>query len=309
MAQALNHLRHPELSLEAAAARVANLPCWSGPVTPEPLGGGITNRNFLVVDRGEKLVARVGGDIPVHGVMRFNDIAAARAAHQAGISPEVIHAAPDMMVLRFVEGRTLTADEVRDNAMLARILEVVRRCHRDVPRYLRGPVLAFSVFHVIRDYAATLNEGGCRRAGDLARWSDLADRLSRAVGPIDLVFGHNDLLGANFIDDGERLWLIDWDYAGFNSPLFDLGGVAGNHGLSPAQEEWLLEAYFGRPPDAALRRSYAAMKCATLLREAMWSLVSEIYSDIAHDFVAYTETCLARFDAAWPEFVREWGEP
>ncbi|HJS30526.1 MAG TPA: phosphotransferase [Alphaproteobacteria bacterium] len=309
MAQTLSHLRHPALSLEAAAARVASLPCWSGPVAPGPLGGGITNRNFLVTDRGEKFVARVGGDIPVHGVMRFNDIAAARAAHRAGISPEVVHAGPDMMVLRFVEGRTLTADDVRDDAMLARILDVVRRCHRDVPRYLRGPVLSFSVFHVIGDYAATLAEAGSRRSNDLARWSDLAERLSRAVGPIDLVFGHNDLLGANFIDDGDRLWLIDWDYAGFNSPLFDLGGVAGNHGLSPTQENWLLEAYFDRPSDDALRRSYAAMKCATLLREAMWSLVSEIYSDIAHDYVAYTEACLARFDAAWPEFVREWGEP
>ncbi len=309
MAQTLSELRHPALTVEAAAARVANLPCWSGPVAPEPLGGGITNRNFLVVDRGEKFVARVGGDIPVHGVMRFNDIAAARAAHRAGISPEVIHAAADMMVLRFIEGRTLAAADVRNDAMLARILDVVRRCHRDVPRHLRGPVLSFSVFHVIRDYAATLSESGSRRAAELPRWSELAELLSRAVGPIDLVFGHNDLLGANFIDDGDRLWLIDWDYAGFNSPLFDLGGVAGNHGLSPAQEDWLLEAYFARRPDDALRRSYAAMKCATLLREAMWSLVSEIYSDIAHDYVGYTDTCLVRFDAAWPIFVRDWGEP
>ena len=88
-------------------------------------------------------------------------------------------------------------------------------------------------------------------AGDRRR------RSKRRSGPIDLVFGHNDLLAANFIDDGKRLWLIDWDYAGFNSPLFDLGGLASNNELAPTDEEWLLEAYFER---AARRRPAAPLR-------------------------------------------------
>ena len=117
-----------------------------------------------------------------------------------------------------------------------------------------------------------------------------------------MVFGHNDLLPANFIDDGERLWLIDWDYAGFNSPLFDLGGLASNNGLSLAQEDWMLETYFERPVDDALRRRYQAMKCASLLRETMWSMVSEIHSDIDFDYAAYTAENLGAFQAAVKEF-------
>lgn len=83
----------------------------------------------------------------------------------------------------------------------------------------------FWVFHVVREYGRTLEAQGSRHAAMLPALRDAAAALERAVGRIDVVFGHNDLLAANFIDDGERIWLIDWDYAGFNSPLFDLGGL------------------------------------------------------------------------------------
>ena len=129
-----------------------------------------------------------------------------------------------------------------------------------------------------------------------------AERLERAVGPIDLVFGHNDLLAANLIDDGSRLWLVDWDYGGWNSPLFDLGGLASNSELPPADRDWLLEAYFDRPLDDELRRRAHAMLTASLLREAMWSMVSELHSRLDFDFVAYTAENLARFERAWAEF-------
>ena len=131
------------------------------------------------------------------------------------------------------------------------------------------------------------------------RWSR---QLQKAVGPIDVVFGHNDLLPANLLDDGDRLWLIDWDYAGFNSPLFDLGGLASNNGLSEAQERWLLETYFDTALTDALWHRYQAMKCASLLREIMWSMVSEIHSALDFDFVAYTRENLTRFDAAFDAF-------
>ena len=283
-------------------ARVRGLGFWLGPVEPAPLVGGITNVNYRVLDQGENFVVRVGDDIPVHQVMRFNELAASRAAHLAGVSPEVVHAEPGILVLRYVEARTCSEADVADRATLERILPVLLRCHQDIPKHLRGPVLAFWVFHALRDYAATLTEGGSGHAGELPGLLAMAEELESAVGPIDLVFGHNDLLPANILDDGARIWLIDWDYAGFNSPLFDLGGLASNSGLSPATEEWLLEAYFDRPVTDGLRRRYAAMKCASLLRETMWSMVSEIHSTIDFDFAAYTRANRARFAAAFAQF-------
>jgi thiamine kinase-like enzyme len=275
--------------------RVRKLSIWKGPVDPKPLGGGTTNVNLLVADGGQRYAVRVGDDIPIHQIMRFNERAASRAAFLAGISPEVVHDEPGILVMRYIEGRTCTPDDIRDPARLGKILPMLKRVHREMPRFIRGPMLVFWVFHVIRDYAHTLEEGGSGYASRLPDLLDVAATLELAIGPIDLVFGHNDLLAGNFIDDGERIWLIDWDYAGFNSPLFDLSNLASNNEFDVAQEEWMLSVYFGRPADDQLWRSYRAMKCASLLREAMWSMVSEIHSKLDFDYGAYTLDYMDRF--------------
>ncbi|MDH3967202.1 MAG: phosphotransferase [Rhodospirillales bacterium] len=284
------------------AGRAAGLPCWSGQVAPEPLSGGITNVNFVVADQGQRFFVRIGEDIPVHGILRVNELAATRAAEAAGISPEVVYAEPGAIVIRFVEGRTYTPDDVRDPANLERIVALIRRCHHEMPRHLRGPVLMFWVFHVIRDYAGTLRDGKSRSLPLLPKLLERAETLEAAVGPIEVVFGHNDLLAANFIDDGHRLWLVDWDYAGFNSPLFDLANVASNNEFPPALVSRLLETYYGAHPDTALRRRYQAMACASLLRETMWSMVSEIHSTLDFDYLAYTDENLARFERSYGAF-------
>jgi thiamine kinase-like enzyme len=284
----------------AVESRIAALPCWRGPIEIAPLPGGMTNRNLLVRDGAANYVARLGEDIPVHGVLRFNELAASRAAHQAGLSPEVVHAGSGVMILRYIDGRTLSPEDVREPARLDALIELLRRCHREVPRFLRGPVLAFNVFHVVRDYAATLRERASRHVPVL---DDLLHRLAlleEQVGAVEIVFGHNDLLASNLIDDGRRLWLIDWDYAGFGAALFDLGGLASNNAFPPDHERAMLERYVGRAPDADLCRRFAAMKCASLLREATWSMVSEVTSRVEGiDFIAYTQENLQRFEAAW----------
>lgn len=285
-----------------ASTRAAALSCWSGPVKPVPLMGGITNANFLIEDRGRRFVVRIGDDIPVHGVLRFNELAASRAAHAAGLSPEIVHHEPGALVMRYIESTPLSPESVRPRAMLERILPLLRRCHRELPKYLRGPVLMFWPFHVVRDYAWTLRDDASRMVPELGRLLAAAEDLERAVGPIDVAFGHNDLLAANFLDDGKRLWLIDWDYAGFNSPLFDLGGLCSNNEVTGADEAWVLETYFERSFDDDLRRRYQAMKCASLLREAMWSMVSEHYSKLDFDYLAYTTENLARFERAYADF-------
>lgn len=279
-------------------ARALSLPIWQGETTGVPLGGGITNLNILVTDAIRRAVVRIGDDIPVHQIMRFNELAASRAAHAAGVSPGVIHHEPGALVIDFVEGRTMTAADLRDQDMLEQALALVMHAHRDIPRHLRGPALTFWVFQVIRDYAATLEDGKSRHVPALADLLDQAAALERQVGRIEMVFGHNDLLPGNFLHDGTRMWLIDWDYAGWGSPLFDLGGLAANNGLDPAQEAWMLEAYFAAPPDASLWRRYRAMKAAAALREAMWSMVQEIHSQLDFDYKAYTAEYLDTYRQA-----------
>ncbi len=278
-------------------ARALGLPLWSPAATAEALGGGITNLNVLVTDGARRAVVRIGDDIPVHQILRFNELAASRAAHAAGISPAVLHHEPGALVIDFVAGRTMTAADLRDPGLLAQALDLVIRTHRDLPRHLRGAALTFWVFQVVRDYAATLAAGASRHLALIPDLLDQAARLEKAVGRIEMVFGHNDLLPANFLHDGTRMWLIDWDYAGWGSPLFDLGGLAANNGLDRGQEGWMLQTYFGAI-DADLWRRYRAMKAAAALREAMWSMVQEIHSDLDFDYAAYTADYLDTYRAA-----------
>jgi thiamine kinase-like enzyme len=286
---------------EEAARRTRALACWRGAVEPVPLGGGISNHNFLVED-GERYFVRIGEDFLVHNVLRRFELAASRAAHAAGISPEVVYAEPGAMVFRYVEGRTLAPADLCSETMLERVVPLVRTAHHAIPKHFRGPAPIFWVFQVLRDYAARLTADDHRLAAELPRYAAAAERLEQAVGPVEIAFGHNDLLAANLIDDGSRLWLVDWEYGGFNSPLFDLGGLASNNELSPSLEERLLELYFEQPVTGDLRRRYHAMKCASLLREAMWSMVSEIHLTIDFDYHAYTAENLARFEQAYESF-------
>lgn len=285
-----------------ARERVINLDYWSQHVEPIPLDGGITNTNFIVDDLGERFVVRVGDNIPIHGVMRFNEIAAARAAHAAGISPEIVYSAEGVFIMRFIEGETLNEQQVREQHNLERIIQLIRICHNDIPKHFRGPALVFWPFHVIRNYILTAKEGDSRMTDSLPRFLDINEELEKTVGEIKLVFGHNDLLAANFIDTGKRLWLLDWDYAGYNTALFDLANLSSNNELSPEQEVWILEAYYQKPVTDRLRRRFIAMKCVSLLRETLWSIVSEIHSELDFDYIDYTGKNLTRLENAYKVF-------
>jgi len=286
--------------------RVEALTCWQQasltPIRCEAMEGGITNRNFRVEHGNELFFVRLGEDIPEHGVYRFNELAASRAAFACGISPEVVHAESGAMVLRFIEGRTLEPENLRDHSTMQKVVSLLKKCHLEMPQHLPGTTLIFWVFQVVRGYANTLRKGQSRMIPQLSRFLEINRQLEKTVGAVEMQFGHNDLLAGNFIDDGKRLWLIDWDYAGFNSPLFDLANLASNNEYAEKLEKQLLEIYFKKAVSADLWKRYFAMKCASLLREAMWSMVSEIHSTLDFDYVQYTADNLERFDKTYATF-------
>ena len=288
--------------MQAAEELVRRLKCWLEPVVPVRIKGGITNANFLVEHQGKKYFVRIGDDIPVHQVMRFNELSAGRAAAECGLSPQVFYFERGALVFDFIEAKTLAAEDVRRPDYLFRVLELVKTCHREMPQYIRGPSVIFWVFHVLRDYAHSLRDAQSRHLPALPRLMQIAERLEEVVGPVEIVYGHNDLLPTNLMDDGKRLWLIDWDYAGFNSPLFDLSNLCSNSEVAAEDERQVLENYYERSVDANLIRRYQAMKCASLLREAMWSMISEIHSTLDFDYRAYTSEYLSRFERTYRNF-------
>jgi thiamine kinase-like enzyme len=286
--------------------RLKHLGCWKAGILLEPLKGGLSNTSFVVTDGDEKFVARCGGDIPVHHVFRDRERAVSIAAHRAGLSPELVHAEPGIMVFRHIAGHTYGEDDLRAN--IARIVPLIQKCHREVGRLIRGPAPFFWVFHVIRDYANRLRESGARPKAELDHYTSLAGAMEDAQLPLPIVFGHHDLLPGNFLDDGKRLWLIDWEYGGFGTPLFDLANIAANGSLTEDQERMLLESYFGPAPPAALQRAFDAMKAASALREAMWAMVSSVHLNApGADYDAHAAEYLRRTDLALARFAERHG--
>lgn len=287
--------------------RIQTLPCWAGPIDIAPLKGGLSNETFVVTDPAGRHVVRFGIDFPFHHVARERELMVARAAYAAGVGPQVEYAQPGVMVSAFLNARTYDAQAVRENGV--RIVALLKRFHERTTRHVYGPGFMFWVFHVIRDYARTLVATKSRMAAECPYYLALADDLEEVQVPLPIIFGHNDLLPANVLDDGERLWLIDFEYAGFNTAIFDIAGLASNAEMNADEAKELVSVYFGRQPNMELLRAYAAMQCASLLREAMWSMVSETHMPVTGvDYVDYAEQNLKRLRRALDLYQTKYGK-
>jgi thiamine kinase-like enzyme len=292
---------------DSIKTRIAALPLWQGDIQIGLLKGGISNESYVVKDAKRQYVVRFGKDYPFHHVFRDREAMTARAAHRAGFAPELFHAGDGVMVTAFLGAKTYNSDDVRAN--IPRVAELIRQFHTTMPEHILGPGFMFWVFHVIRDYARTLRTGNSRMLPHLVTYLAIAAEMEAVQRPLPIIFSHNDLLPANILDDGNRLWLIDFEYAGFSTAMFDLAGLASNAGLDDGESEALLAAYFKSSPDHELKRAHAAMQCASLLREAMWSMVSELYlSAPGVDYVAYTTENLQRLDQALDHYRTTYGK-
>jgi thiamine kinase-like enzyme len=250
---------------------------WPGrPVEVEPLGGGITNHNFKVVVDGQAFVLRIAGrDTEVLGIDRGVELEASRTAAALGIGPEVVAFVHGCLVTRFLEGETGRPGTADAGALL-------RRLHD-------GPAIPgrFDSFRVVETYAAAAGSA----PPEYGRAKAVADRIEARRGGVEPRACHNDLLPANFVHDGERLRLVDWEYAGMGDPYFDLGNFAVNNELDEEGEAELLAAYGGGDPGALV-----LMRFMSDFREAMWGVVQQAISQLDFDFAAYASQHFARLE-------------
>ncbi len=276
--------------------RIRSLPFWRGRVALEPLCGGITNRNFLVHDGDENYVARIGDDLLVLGVDRRNERLCHRSAHALGIAPEIVYSEDGVLVSRYIQGRTLDPSGVREPGFAIRLARTLRQLHEGWDR-LSGELLYFSPFQANRTYVATSRRLGAELPSDIDAWIEEMRKFSRRLSPFTPTLCHNDMLPANILDDGDRLWIVDWEYAGIGHPLFDLAGVSANCAFSEEQDVEFLSSYRGefRPLDLEELR---ILKAASLLREALWSVVQTKASDLDFDYREYADRNFGRFREA-----------
>ena len=280
-----------------AMEKIKSLNIWKNDLTINPLEGGITNLNFLVNHGDQKLVVRLGQDIPEHLVFRSNEINVSKAAYEIGVSPKLIHSELGVLVLEFIESETLDPKGVQKN--LKRIMPVIKKIHNEIPNFLSGQPAMFWVFHVIKYYANFLRSNQSSHLDKIDDLLNKASKLEKLSSPREIVFGHNDFLAANFLDDGSKIWVVDWEYGGFNDPLFDIGGLASNNDFNHDLEQEALEMYYEKPLTNDVLSKYNSMKTASLLRETMWSMVSEITSKLDFDYGEYTQDNLSKFNEAF----------
>jgi thiamine kinase-like enzyme len=274
------------MELELLSAGVMDrVPGWAGRSrTVEPLGGGITNRNYRVVVDGDVFVVRIPAQTgSLLGIDRGLEHQASRLAAACGIGPEVVaFIEPEgVLVTRFIEGRTVTDDAVHEPIVLERIAQSLRRIHQ------AGSISAgFSPFRVVEAYALTATRHGGKLPAAQERARPIALDIERALRQEPAVLCHNDLLNANFIDDGASIRIVDWEYAGMGDRFFDFGNFAVNHQLSEEDEGRLLSAYFGRATGGQHAR-LRLMRLMSDYREAMWGVLQQAISELDFDFAGY----------------------
>ena len=277
---------------------IAAIPDWAGrTVTTERIPAGLTNTNFRVEVDGRPYFVRIpGADTELLAVDRGNEIHNTIAAAEAGVAPRVSQTVPawDVFVLEWLDAQTMSNDTLRADGMPSRIAAALRQLHAG-PRFRDD----FDMVRVSERYMALVDERSIEIPAGYREHLALIPRIEAAlaVHRPATVPCHNDLLAENYLDDGDRLWLVDWEYSGNNDPAFELGNTAQELGFDEAQVEELCAAYFGDASPARLAR----MRLQMIMSDVGWTLWAAIQariSTIDYDFTGWAEERWARAESA-----------
>jgi thiamine kinase-like enzyme len=272
-------------AVEAADAALEHVPALAG--RQRQLGlltGGLTNRNYRVsIPSGEQFVARFSASkSALLAIDRDAEQRNSTLAAQAGVGPEVVDYVPEhgVLVVKWIDGRTFADDDLREPAQLERVAAMCRRLHAG-PRFVSD----FDMFDVQRRYLAIVRESGFRLPEDYLSFDPIARRIEGVLraSAAPAVPCHNDLLAANIMDDGDRLWFIDYEYAGNNDACFELGNIWSEAALEPELLETLVAAYFGAPApvQTARARLFGVM---AKYGWTLWASIQDAVSDVDFDF-------------------------
>jgi thiamine kinase-like enzyme len=286
--------------VDASAAAVERL--WPGRRAKVTLlSGGITNLNFKVEVDGAAYVLRMGGaKTGLLGIDRSVEHAASLRAEEIGIGPAVVDFVPSegWLVASFIDGHPIPPKQMRSPAMMRRVAEALRKLHSAAAIPGR-----FDAHAVVDEYRAEAESRGVEIPEEFAAAHAISEQIRVGRGTQLLVPCHNDLLNANFLDDGE-IRIVDWEYAGMGDRFFDLANFSVNHEFSVEDDRRLLTAYFGAEREADLA-ALRLMRFMSDFREAMWGVLQSGISELDFDFKGYASKHFDRLErtAADQEFA------
>ncbi len=273
---------------------IAAIPEWAGKdVTATPIEAGLTNRNYRVEVDGTPVFVRIpGAATELLAVDRGNELHNTRAAAEAGVGPKVLHHILkwDAFVLEWVDATTMSNAAFASPGEPKRVAEALRRLH-DGPRFRDD----FDMFRTTRYYLGVVDQRGFPVPMGYREHLGQIPRIEAAlaVRPLRSVPCHNDLLADNYLDDGDRLWIVDYEYSGNNDPSFELGNTCQELGWDDIRVRELGAAYFGQATDALLAR----MRLQMIMSDVGWTLWAAIQaaiSSIDYDFWGWAEERWAR---------------
>jgi thiamine kinase-like enzyme len=276
---------------------IAAIPAWAGrQVMAERIPAGLTNTNYRVAIDGTLYFVRIpGASTELLAVDRGNELHNTRAAAEAGVAPRVAHALPewDVFVLDWLPATTMSIESLGEPGMPTRLADVLRRLHAG-PRFRDD----FDMFRLSERYLALVDERAIPIPLGYREHLPLLPRIEAALArrPLAPVPCHNDLLADNVLDDGARLWIVDYEYSGMNDPAFELGNTCQELGYDEAQVAELCAAYFGEATQALLAR----MRLQMIMSDVGWTLWAAIQariSTIEYDFTGWAEERWARATA------------
>ena len=289
----------PSVSDSDLDALLDQLPVLTGqPRRIEDLPGGLTNRNVKITTATGTYVARCSTNSGnLLGIDRDNEYVNSRAAEQAGVGAPVVDYRPDLGILLvgFLEGTTLTNADLQRPEVLARVAQGCRTLHAG-PRFRDR----FDMFERQPAYLKAVHDNGFRLPADYLDFADdfAAVRQVLEAGDQTTVPCNNDLLAGNFVDDGEKVWLIDYEYSGNNDPCFELGNIWGECGLSDDQLAELVTLYYGRP----LRHKVARARLQGIVGKYGWTLWGCIQNGSSTLDFDFWDWAMERYTSAVAEF-------
>ena len=264
----------------------------------EKLPGGLTNVNLKVTTSEQSVVVRIpqpGSDLLA--IDRRAEHENSRAAANAGVGAPVLEFREDpcLLVIGFLEGHTFTDDDLRHGGHLARVADACRQLHSG-ERFVSD----FDMFEVQKNYLGIVQEHGFRLHERYLEFADKAEQIQHVLTarPTKTVPCNNDLLAGNFIDDGTKLWLIDYEYAGNNDACFELGNIWSEAGLTPEQLGELMEAYDGE----LLQHRVARARLWGLMSKYGWTLWGSIQNSVSAIDFDFWGWGMEKYERAVEEF-------
>ncbi len=262
------------------------------------IDAGLTNQNYRVeVDGIPRFVRIPGASTDLLAIDRINELHNTRAASVAGVGPDVLEHDPSSgaLVLGWIDGRTMSNEAFAAPGMPARIAASLRRLHAG-PRFRDD----FDMFRLVERYLGVVDSRSIRIPDGYRDALSKVARIKEALAarPLASVPCHNDLLAENYLDDGSKLWIVDYEYSGNNDPTFELGNTAQELGFDAARQEELCAAYFGEATPALLAR----MRLQMIMSDVGWTLWAAIQatvSTIDYDFWGWAEERWARASTAF----------